>query len=65
MPSLADVEGIFQLETPMDHVIREFIEAQPEGWKRAHLMCRDDRQHGYVVAFTAVALDTLVQYGAT
>jgi hypothetical protein len=61
MPSLTDVEGIFQQEMPMDHIIREFVEAQPEAWKQAHLVCCNDRQHGYVVAFTAAALDTLVQ----
>jgi len=60
-----DVENDIQLETPIDHVIREFIEAQPEAWKRAHLVCRDDRQHGYVVGFTAPALNTLVQYVTT
>lgn len=60
-----DVENDIQLEMPMDHVIREFIEAQPEAWKQAHLVCRDDRQHGSVVAFTAAALDTLVQDVAT
>jgi hypothetical protein len=60
-----DVEHHIQLEMPIDHVIREFIEAQPEAWKRDNLVCRDDRQHGYVVAFTAAALDTLVQDVAT
>jgi hypothetical protein len=60
-----DVKNDTQLETPMDHVIREFIQAQPEAWKQAHLVCCDDRQHGYVVGFTAPALDMLVQDGAT
>jgi hypothetical protein len=55
-----DVENDIHLEMRMDQVMTEFVEAQPEGWKQAHLVCRDDRQHGYVVAFTAAALDTLV-----
>jgi len=65
MDTSTDVENDIQLETPMDHVIREFIEAQPKAWKQAHLVCRNDRQHGYVVAFTAAALDTMVQDVAT
>jgi hypothetical protein len=60
-----DVENDIHLEMPMDHVIRLFVEAQPEVWNRNHFVCRDDRQHGYVVAFTAAAFDTLVQYMAS
>jgi hypothetical protein len=61
----ADVEHAIPLEMPMDHVMTPFVEAQPEAWKRAHLVCRDDRQRGDVVAFIAAALDTSVQDVAT
>jgi hypothetical protein len=52
-------------ELPLDRVVQQFMEQQPEEWTRAHLACRYDRQHGYVVGFTAPALDTLVRYVAT
>ena len=65
MDTSTDVEHRIHLEMPIDHVIREFIEAQPEAWTQAHLVCHDDRQHGSVVGFTAQALDTLVQDVAT
>jgi len=38
-----DVENDIQLEMPMDHIMMPFVEAQPEAWKQAHLVCRDDR----------------------
>jgi hypothetical protein len=60
-----DVEHDIQLAMPMDHVITPFVEAQPEAWKRAHVMCRYDQRHGYVVGLTVAALDTLVEYVAT
>jgi hypothetical protein len=37
-----DVESDSQLEMPMDHIVREFIKAQPGVWKQAHLVCCDD-----------------------
>jgi hypothetical protein len=57
--------GDVRLELPLDRVVQQFIEQQTEEWKRAHLVCRYDRHHGYIVGFTAPALDTLVQYMAT
>jgi hypothetical protein len=53
------------LELPFDRVVEQFIEQQTEVWKQAHLVCRYDQQRGYVVGFTAAALDTLVEYVAT
>jgi hypothetical protein len=60
MHASTDVKNETLIEMPLEQVIQEFIEAQPEAWKRAHLVCRVDRQHGYVLAFTVAALDTLV-----
>jgi hypothetical protein len=57
--------GDVRLELPLDRVVQQFIVQQIEEWRRAHLVCRYDGHHGYVVAFTAPALDTLVQYVAT
>jgi hypothetical protein len=57
--------GDVRLELPLDRVVQQFMEQQLEAWKQAHLVCRYDRHHGYVVGFTAPALDTLVQYVAT
>jgi hypothetical protein len=65
MHASTDVEQHIHLEMPLDHVMAQFVEAQPEAWKQAHLVCRYDRHHGYVVGFTAAALDTLVQYVTT
>ena len=52
------------LEMTIEGVITSSGEAQQGVWKQAHLVCRYDRQYGYVVGFTAPALDTLVQYVA-
>jgi hypothetical protein len=53
------------VELPFDRVVQQFLEQQSEEWKQTHLVCRYDRQHGYVVGFTAEALDTVLQYVAT
>jgi hypothetical protein len=65
MDTSTDVEHYIQLEMPMDHIMMHLVEAQPEPWKREHLVCRDDQQHGSVMGFTAPALDMLVQDVAT
>jgi TubC N-terminal docking domain len=52
------------VEWPLDRVVHPFLEQQPEVWKREHAVCRYDRHHGYVVRFTALALEALVQYVA-
>jgi hypothetical protein len=58
-------EGDARWELPLDRVVQQFMEQQSEAWKRAHLVCRYDRQHGYLVGFTAAVLDTLLEYVAT
>jgi hypothetical protein len=60
-----DEENYIHLEMPMEHVIREVIEARPEAWRQAHLVCRNDRQHGNVVSLRAQVLDASVPYVET
>jgi hypothetical protein len=55
-----DVENETLIEMPLEPVVQECIAAQPEAWKQAHLVCRSDEKHGYVLGFTAPALDTWV-----
>jgi hypothetical protein len=43
---------------PLGAINTSTVEPRLEPWKQVHLMCRDDRQHGYVVGFRAAALDT-------
>lgn len=38
-----DVKHGIHLAMRMDHVIIQFVEAQPEVWKCEHLVCRYDR----------------------
>ena len=56
-----DVKNAYLSDVPLEHVMQGVIEAQPEAWKRAHLVCRDDQHYGYVVGSTVVALANLVQ----
>ena len=56
-----DVEHHIQMEMPMGHIMTQLIQTRPEAWKRAHLVCRDDQHHGYVVGSTVLALASLVQ----
>jgi hypothetical protein len=50
------------LELAQDRVVQPFVEAQSAAWQREHLVGRYDRHHGYVVAFTAPALEALLRY---
>ena len=34
------IGGNAGLELPLDRVVEQFIEQQPEVWKQAHLVCR-------------------------
>jgi hypothetical protein len=60
-----DVENDIPLEMPMDHMMTQFIEAQPEARAQAYHVRCDDRQQDSIVAFTSAALDALVQDVAT
>ena len=53
MDTSTGVEHHIQLEMPMDHIMTQLGEAEPEAWKRAYLVRRDDQQHGSDVDFMA------------
>jgi TubC N-terminal docking domain len=58
--------GDATLELPFDRVVQQFLERQPEVWKRDHIVIRFDRQvKAYLVRFAAPALDALCHYVAT
>jgi hypothetical protein len=58
--------GDATLELPHDRVVQQFLERQPEVWKRDHIVIRFDRQvKAYLVRFAAPALDALCHYVAT
>lgn len=59
------VGGDIRWELPLDRVVQQFMEQQIEAWKREHLVCRYDRDHGYIVGPTAAAVNTLLQYVTT
>jgi hypothetical protein len=59
------VGGDIRWELPLDRVVQQYMEQQIEAWKREHLVCRYDRDHGYIVGPTAAAVNTLLQYVTT
>jgi hypothetical protein len=54
------------VELVEDRVVQQFLEAQPEAWKRDHIIIRYDRQvKTYLAGFTAPALEALFRHVAT
>jgi hypothetical protein len=65
-PRVEPQAGDATLELPHDRVVQQFLERQPEVWKRDHIVIRFDRQvKAYLVRFAAPALDALCHYVAT
>jgi hypothetical protein len=62
--ALTKTQGTIQIELPLDIVMRQFLESQPETWTSDHVICRYDRHEGYVVGVTAPALDAFAQFVA-
>lgn len=62
----AQPEGDATLELSLDQVLQQFLDAQPEAWKREHIVIRFDRQvKAYLVRFAAPALEALCHFVAS